>query len=346
MDKITSKNTLSMENQCIPSKCLENEDKNHLICVLCKRKVHYECSELPAYEIQRIISSSSNSYKCITCVRVPKSLMKIMSQRKYKSIDKEMEEKDVIIKQLEHELNMKTNARNIIRNDLESFLTEKIKDIETKTRELIKEELSTTTKTITEASKQTYAQITHDNQKRINTISQNQILDNEREKSDIESRKCNIIMHKVKEDKDETEEEQRREDEKEVKELLLNVFDTNEEHINKIKITHERIGKKGDKCRPLKVTFFDEKQKIRLMNNLYRLKNIHAYNISITEDYTKNERMKIKEQYMKAKKLNEEANGSENYVWRVRGCPRTSLYLKRILWLDKIKPVAAARALW
>ena len=316
-----------MENQCSPSKCLENNDENHLICVLCKRKVHYECSELPAYEVQRLISSSSNSYKCISCVRVPRSLMKIMNERKYKSIDKEVEEKDAIIKRLQHELSIKTNARNIIKNDLESFLTGKITEIEVKTRELMKEELSTSTKSLAEASKQTYAQMARDNQKRINK--QDEIQDNEREKATIESRKNNIIMHGVQEDKYETEEEQRREDDKEVKELLINVFDTHQGHIKNIKTAHERIGNKGDTCRPLKVTFFDEKQKARLMNNLYRLKNIHSYKISITEDYTKNERIRIKEEFMKAKKLNEEDN-RKNYVWRVRGCPRTSLYLKKI----------------
>ena len=188
---------------------------------------------------------------------------------------------------------------------------------------MIKEELSATPKNITEASKQTYAQITNDRQKQINIIAQNQKQEEEREQADIKWRKNNIIIHGIQEDKDETEDEQKREDDKEVKELLTDVFDTNEEHIKKIKTTHERIGKKGDKCRPLKVTFFDEKQKVRLMNNLYRLKNMHTYKISVTEDYTKSERIKIKEECMKAKKLNEEAKGNENYVWRVRGCPRT-----------------------
>ena len=133
MDKLTSKNAQSVENHCTLSKCIENEDEYHLVCVLCKRKVHYECSELPVYEIQRIISCTSNSYKCINCVRVPKSLMKIMSERRYRNIGKEVEEKDTIISQLQHELSVKTNARNIKRNDLESFLAEKIREIEIKT---------------------------------------------------------------------------------------------------------------------------------------------------------------------------------------------------------------------
>ena len=89
-------------------------------------------------------------------------------------------------------------------------------------------------------------------------------------------------MHGVQEDKYETEEEQRREDDKEVKELLINVFDTHQGHIKNIKTAHERIGNKGDTCRPLKVTFFDEKQKARLMNNLYRLKTyIHIKSVSL-----------------------------------------------------------------
>ena len=39
-------------------------------------------------------------------------------EKKYQTINKEIQEKDSIIKQLRQELSMKTNARNIIRNDL------------------------------------------------------------------------------------------------------------------------------------------------------------------------------------------------------------------------------------
>ena len=65
---------------------------------------------------------------------------------------------------------MKTNARNIIRNDLESFLSEKISEFETKTREIIKEELNPVT-TVTKPSVNTYAEITKEKRKEIkNTI--------------------------------------------------------------------------------------------------------------------------------------------------------------------------------
>ena len=273
MDKSTTKTAKLIVKVCSPSDCLDNQDENHLVCVLCKRKVHYECSKLPAYEIQRIISSTSNPYKCITCVRVPKALKEILNENKYQIISKEIQEKDSIIKQLRQELSMKTNARNIIRNDLESFLSEKISEIETKTREVIKEELNPATKTVTKPSVQTYAEIIKEKRKEIKNIIREQSEEDKREETDIESRKNNIILHGVREDKDETENEQQEADNLEVKELLTNVFGTDQEHIIKgFKAVTERIGKKGEKYRPLKVTFFDEQQKRRLMDNLFRLK--------------------------------------------------------------------------
>ena len=328
MDNSKPSNAALTEQECTPSRCLDNQDENHLICVLCKRQVHYECSELPAYEIQRIISSTSNSYKCITCVRVPKSLTKVMNENKYKKRIKVVDERDVIIKQLQQELRIKTNARDIIRNDLESFLTKKINEIETKTREVIKKELSSTTNTIAEVSKQTYAEIAKENGNEIKTIIKRQKEEEMHEEMDIQSRKNNIVLHGVKETNDETEEEVQKNDNDEIEELLQNVGIF--ENVN-VKTTHTRIGKKTDKkYRPLKVTFLDITQKQQLINNLYRLStNAPYYQISVTEDYTLAERKKIKELHEQAKRLNNDGEDND-YMWRVRGSPRTSLYLKKI----------------
>ena len=82
------------------------------------------CYELPAYDTRRLTSSSVNSYKCVNCVRVPKSLTKKINEHKYRKINKQLEEKDATIRRLRQEPNIKTNARDIIKNnDLESFLT-------------------------------------------------------------------------------------------------------------------------------------------------------------------------------------------------------------------------------
>ena len=329
MDISRQNNATLTEEECSATRCMDNQDENHLICVLCKRKVHSECSELPAYEIQRIVSSTSNSYKCIACVRVPKSLTKIMNENRYKKRIKEADEKDVIIKRLQHELSIKTNARDIIKNDLESFLTKKINEIETKTREVIKKELSSTTKTIEEVSKKTYAEIAKENGTELKTIMKKQKEDEKREELDIQSRKNNIVLHGVRERMDETEEEVQKADKEEVEELLqsVGVFD----NVN-VKTTHERIGKKSHKYRPLKVTFQNIQHKQLVMDNLYRIKtNAPYYRVSVTEDYTWSERKKIKEFCDRAKELNKDGEDND-YIWRVKGSSRTSLYLKKIIY--------------
>ena len=235
----------------------------------------------------------------------------------------------MIIKRLQKELSIKTNARVIIKNDLESFLTQKINEIETKTREVIKKELSSTAKTIEEVSKKTYAEIAKENGTELKTIMKKQKEDEKREEMDILSRKNNIVMHGVRERIDETEEEVQKADKEEVEELLqsVGVFD----NVN-VKTTHERIGKKSHKYRPLKVTFQNIQHKQLVMDNLYRIKtNAPYYRVSVTEDYTWSERKKIKEFCDRAKELNKDGEDND-YIWRVKGSPRTSLYLKKIIF--------------
>ena len=65
-------------------------------------------------------------------------------------------------------------------------------------------------------------------------------------------------------------------------------------------------------------------EKEQIMRNLYKLKHV---GLSITDDFTINERKKIKEMHQKAKNMNKGENG--DFVWRVRGSPRTSLRLVR-----------------
>jgi len=263
-------------------------------------------------------------YKCIDCVRVPKSLTKKISEQNYRKVDKEQEVKDSIITRLRQELQIKTNARNIIKNDLESFLSEKIKEIETKTRELIKEELSSTTKNITEASKKTYAEITTEKAKEIRKIVTEQNDKDNHEKTDIESRKRNIIIHGMREDI-KTEERTHQEDEEDIQSLLKDI------DVALPPLTHHRIGiPKKDKHRPIKVSFQKESDKVWVMKNLYKLKDVpYIPRFSITEDFTSRERKKIKELHEEAKQRNS-LNTDQTFVWRVRGNPRTSLRLAKI----------------
>ena len=72
-------------------------------------------------------------------------------------LQREVEKKDDAIKMLKNEL---IKNRKNIKKDIESILTEKMTDLETKTRNMIKEEMDQTKELMKESSQKTYAEIT------------------------------------------------------------------------------------------------------------------------------------------------------------------------------------------
>ena len=66
------------------------------------------------------------------------------------------------------------------------------------------------------------------------------------------------------------------------------------------------------------------------MDDLRNLKGMDAYkSISITNDYTLNERLLIKEFHEKTKRKNASEEDS-NYIWRTKGSPKNGLSIIRI----------------
>ena len=61
------------------------------------------------------------------------------------------------------------------------------------------------------------------------------------------------------------------------------------------------------------------------MQNLHKLKQSEHFGLSVTDNFTINERKRIKEKFQEAKNFNEGNNG--DFVLRVRGNPRTRLCL-------------------
>ena len=99
-----------------------------------------------------------------------------------------------------------------------------------------------------------------------------------------------------------------------------------------------RIGKREDgKARPLKVTFHNENDKIKVLDNLKHLKGKSEFDgISIKEDFTISERNLIKEYVQKANEKNLSEPKDCEYVWRVRGSPKNRLFLKKVMKEKKI----------
>ena len=97
-------------------------------------------------------------------------------------------------------------------------------------------------------------------------------------------------------------------------------------------ISAERIGARTDEMfktkrwRPLKVTLKNEEEKNQIMSSVHKL---GRWDFRVTDDFSKKERETIKEWHRKAKEKTS-AEEDKNYVWKVRGSPRTRLYLKKI----------------
>ena len=91
--------------------------------------------------------------------------------------------------------------------------------------------------------------------------------------------------------------------------------------------TYEKIRRLGrrkdDKTKPLKISMTTLNEKQLIMSNLRKLKNAtDTYRrISITDDYTFEERQEVRKKVIEAKNKTE-AEGEGNYVWKVRGTPK------------------------
>ena len=89
-----------------------------------------------------------------------------------------------------------------------------------------------------------------------------------------------------------------------------------------------RLGKPNAGARPIKVTMGTISEKDNIMENLKYLKQApdHLRKISITDDFTIEERIMIKEKVAEAVKKTEDEEGK--YIFRVRGTPKNGLRLK------------------
>ena len=304
---------------CTPLRCTDDENLNRLECKKCKRSVHYECTQLPLYQLQIFVTSYNDQYLCSKCVRITKNLRSKVGNNTHHMMQQELQKKDDIIKKLKS----KVDSKNLdsIKNDLETFLSGKLREMEEMTKNMIKNEIKNTAEIMKETTKRTYAEITNMHKEDVNSAEE-QKRKNQIEKKDIESRKLNIIIHGLHDYSDKADKVNvQKYDKSQIQEILEDI------NVPVVNVTHHRIGDSTkEKNRPLKVTLQNQHDKELIMKNLYKLKETIFDELSITEDFTIKERKKIKEIHEKAKKLNEEIINND-FKWRVRGSPRTNLRL-------------------
>ena len=130
-------------------------------------------------------------------------------------------------------------------------------------------------------------------------------------------RKRNIIVHGLKEDGIS--------DEHQIKEIFTS---TTTQHAP---MSTCRLGpKKANKIRPIMLRMQSLSEKEEFMSKLWMLKNVRMKfkNLSITNDYTLDERKMIKECVAEANRRN--TTGTKGYLWKVRGTPKEGLRIIKI----------------
>ena len=93
-----------------------------------------------------------------------------------------------------------------------------------------------------------------------------------------------------------------------------------------------RLGKtEATKKRPIKLVTASEGERDEIMKNLNKLKDNEKYRgVSITEDYTIDERNLIRSKAEEAKANNAKEPVDSMFTWKVRGTPKNGLFIKKV----------------
>jgi len=65
-------------HECSPQRCIFKDESSKdvaLQCRKCHRAVHYQCSQLPAYQIQLCLSFKERCYQCPNCIKVSQQVL-------------------------------------------------------------------------------------------------------------------------------------------------------------------------------------------------------------------------------------------------------------------------------
>ena len=296
-------------------------------CIRCHKFVCEECNDIPVNKLKLIMKKCSTIYfKCKSCNDEDKGASSIpvisnndssteptpQNETPSQVPNKRQNVVEIIDRKFE-ELENKFN-KNLSEKLAREF--EKLNEKLTKIPDKIEQKYESF-KDVVAGNVNTPASAT--NFKQIMTEERNEQLIQERERK---RRATNVIVHGVKEEGDSN-------DKSFVEELLVKIgITTVPESVVRLGMIPEVPV--ANKVRPIKIRFKLPEEKDNMMSRLSNLKRAEDKfrKISITDDYTIEERQEIKKFVDEAKRRNETEEG--NFFWRTRGSPKTGLELRRV----------------
>ena len=327
---------------CSKTTCIDDGDDNKLKCTKCLKKKHYKCTNLPAYQISQFLTKGYRGYVCNQCITIPTELEMILVSQEESMTEKLKREiigcENIILQQQEKQKSLFTAVEKFNKKSsedekrLNEFLEKKFESLEQKIDQSLSKNEDTCSRTFAEiVQAKSDDENNHDQSLKSFGVELRSIIAEEKaiqQKEDEERkrRSCNLIIHGASESSFDNTKVHEIFDKSYVDDLFKVI------QADTVKI--KRIGRIGTRApgknRPMKVTLAEVSDKQNIFKQLKNLKGKISYTgISITEDFTMNERKMIKKwrQKMDERNKNESKGGSK---WRLRGSPRTALRLVKI----------------
>ena len=312
-------------NNCSSTRCIEDEREDKLQCCECKNTYHYQCTLLPAYQIQAYLSKRSKRYYyCQNCITVSPEVERLVNpltkeQQEIKRLRRDIKRCENLIRVSEDNAKL---TNEIIKEQLQKFDEKKLESVIEKKFSELEGSLKKIAK---QCEKITYSDVLKETaQNEISTLIRVAKIEEKKEEKDHDQRQRNVIIHGTEETSGD-DEEQKTADENFVRDLLKDIsYKADPKYVGRIGVKRE------GRSRPLKVVFESDSQKQGLFGNLKALKGNEKYqSMSISDDYTYAERQVLKSWANQAKEKNNQEPKDSNIIWRVRGNPKSGLILKK-----------------
>lgn len=284
-----------------------------ICCDLCNRWHHCLCEGMDSDDYKYLTKKKKAvKWFCNGCLGAAVGITKVLSD-----IQKEQEVIQDKLKQMDKKLALKLDEKQVKKIVKDHFHNKEMQD---ELKRVVRENINS------EANKEHIAALAAMGGSNSQEIIAKAVKDILKDNEDAENRKNNIIIYRLKESEQATKAQQEKDDEEEVLKLLNTLNkDTKQENI--VKCT--RLGKKeddGTAARPLLVETDSLAFKISLMKNLKSLKD-SEWNVGVTHDYTKLQRMDHKKLVEKSKDMNDKEQGE--YKYHVLGAPGKE-YIKKV----------------
>ena len=294
---------------------------NIVTCQVCEAQ--FDLKKEPS--LMSCVSCDPKTYFCIDCIDMsdeeyqfmqrpdcwwscPTHVAALTGEKNPMTMMSEMNEKITTI-----------NEQLLEVNKVETYLSQKMKEFDDKFSEKLRNHTKELSTEVPKVVKNSWAQIADTNNAPTDfrKVVKEALDTQKKEEAEKDQRDMNLIIYRAEESTEEDGEKRKEHDNKFFKDLCVEALGIGEIATKDVR----RLGKpEKDKKRPLRITFEHKSQKELVMKNAKELSEAETKfkETSISYDYSKEERAKIKEKVEEAKEM---GKNDLNYVYKVRGPP-------------------------